>query len=277
MSILLSLLAAASYGLGDFNGGIFSRRGGAWAVSLVAQLAGTFLVLVLVLVDGGSPTATDLAWAGVAGIGNGFGTAFLYRGLSSGRMGVVAPVSGVGAVLVPVVVGVLTGERPGALVWVGVLLALPAIWLVSREPTAGPTAGSGSGVVDGVLAGLGFGTLFAALAQIPAEAGFLPLALNQLIAGGATIVVALSLRQDWVPRNRYALGGALSGALGALATGLFQVATHHGYLTVAAVITSLYPAFTVVLAATVLREHVHRTQAIGLALCAGAVVLVAAG
>jgi len=281
MSILLSLFAAASYGLGDFNGGIFSRRGGAWAVSLVAQLAGTALVLVLVAFDGGSPTRTDLAWAVVAGVGNGFGTAFLYRGLSSGRMGVVAPVSGVGAVLVPVVVGVLTGERPGALVWVGVLLALPAIWLVSREPSSepvpGPTQDVGSGVLDGVLAGLGFGSLFAALAQIPEEAGFLPLALNQLVAGGAIILVALALHQDWVPRNRYALGGAISGALGALATGLFQVATHHGYLTVAAVITSLYPAFTVLLAATVLREHVHRTQAIGLALCAGAVVLVAAG
>ncbi len=277
MSILLSLFAAASYGLGDFNGGIFSRRGGAWAVSLVAQLAGTALVLVLVAFDGGSPTGTDLAWAVVAGVGNGFGTAFLYRGLSSGRMGVVAPVSGVGAVLVPVIVGVLTGERPGALVWLGVLLALPAIWLVSREPSSGPTVGAGSGILDGVLAGLGFGTLFATLAQIPEKAGFLPLALNQLVAGGAIIVVALALHQDWVPRNRYALGGAISGALGALATGLFQVATQHGYLTVAAVITSLYPAFTVLLAATVLREHVHRTQAIGLALCAGAVVLVAAG
>ena len=277
MSILLSLLAAASYGLGDFNGGLFSRRGGAWAVSLVAQLSGTVLVVLLVLVTGGSPTGADLAWAVVAGVGNGFGTAFLYRGLSSGRMGVVAPVSGVGAVLVPVVVGVLTGERPGLLVWAGVLLALPAIWLVSREPVTGPPAGGSSGILDGVLAGLGFGTLFAALAQIPAEAGFLPLALNQLIAGGAIILVAVALREDWVPRNRWALGGAVSGLLGSLATGLFQVATHHGYLTVAAVITSLYPAFTVLLAATVLREHVHRTQAIGLALCAGAVVLVAAG
>ena len=277
MSILLSLGAALSYGLSDFNGGLFSRRGGAWAVSLLAQLGGTALVLLVVLVDGGSPGPTDLAWALLAGVGNGFGTAFLYRGLASGRMGVVAPVSGVGSVLVPVAVGLLTGERPGSLVLVGVLLAFPAIWLVSREPVEGPTTGSGSGLGDGVLAGLGFGTLFAALAQVPEEAGFLPLALNQLVAGGAIILVATALRQPWVPRNRYALGGLVSGALGALATGLFQVATQQGYLTVAAVITSLYPAFTVLLAATVLREHVHRTQAFGLALCAGAVVLVAAG
>ena len=276
MSILLSLVAALSYGLSDFNGGLFSRRGGAWAVSLVAQLAATVAVLAIVVVDGGSPTSADLGWALVAGVANGFGTAFLYRGLASGRMGVVAPVSGVGSVLVPVVVGLVSGERPGALVWIGIVIALPAIWLVSREPVDG-AAGGGSGLTDGVLAGLGFGTLFAALAQIPAEAGFLPLAVNQLVAGGAIIVVAMVLRERWVPSNRYALGGILSGALGAVATGLFLVATHHGYLTVAAVLTSLYPAFTVLLAATVLREHVHRTQAYGLALCAGAVVLVAAG
>ncbi len=131
--------------------------------------------------------------------------------------------------------------------------------------------------MDGVLAGLGFGALFAALAQIPEEAGFLPLAANQLVAGAAVVAVAVALRQDWVPRSRWALGGAISGALGALATGLFQVATHHGYLSVAAVITSLYPAFTVLLAALVLREKVHGAQAAGLALCAAAVVLVAAG
>jgi drug/metabolite transporter (DMT)-like permease len=279
VTVLLSLFAAVSYGLGDFNGGVFAKRGGAWAVSLVAQLSGTLIVLVVALVDGGDPSRTDLLWAVLAGVGNGFGTAFLYRGLATGRMGVVAPVSGVGAVLVPVVVGIITGERPGATVWLGISLALPAIWLVSREPAAdaGKAPPRGSGVVDGVLAGLGFGALFAALGQIPEGAGFLPLALNQLVAGGAIVLVAVALHQDWVPRSRWALGGAVSGVLGALATGLFQVATHHGYLSVAAVITSLYPAFTVLLAALVLRERVHRHQGVGLALCAASVVLVAAG
>jgi drug/metabolite transporter (DMT)-like permease len=213
----------------------------------------------------------------VAGLGNGFGTAFLYRGLSSGRMGVVAPVSGVGAALVPVVVGVLTGERPEVLVWLGILVAVPGIWLVSREPTSAAAGGLGSGLTDGVLAGLGFGTLFVALAQIPEEAGFLPLALNQVVAGLAIVAVATALRSPWVPREPAALAGVVSGALGALATGSFLVATHSGYLTVTAVITSLYPAFTVVLAASVLREHVHRAQAFGLGLCAVAIALVATG
>jgi drug/metabolite transporter (DMT)-like permease len=279
VTVLLSLLAAVSYGLSDFNGGWFAKRGGPWAVSLMAQLSATVVVLLVALVDGGDPTRADLLWALLAGIGNGFGTAFLYRGLASGRMGVVAPVSGVGAVLVPVAVGVLTGERPGALVWTGVVLALPAIWLVSREPTTSVdgTAPRGSGVLDGVLAGLGFGALFAALAQIPEEAGFLPLAVNVGVAGVAIIVVATVLHQDWVPRSGWALGGIISGVLGALATGLFQIAVHHGYLSVAAVITSLYPAFTVLLAAVVLRERVHGAQGLGLALCAASVALVAAG
>lgn len=275
MSILLSLFAAASYGLADFSGGVFSKRASAWSVALMAQLGGGLVVLAIALVAGGEPTSTDLAWALLAGVGNGFGTAFLYRGLAAGRMGVVSPVSGVGAVVVPVVVGLATGERPGAVVLLGVALAFPAIWFVSREPGGGSLVGPG--LFDGILAGLGFGTLFAALAQIPEDAGLLPLALNQLVAGVAIVAVAVALRQPWVPQDPNALGGVISGLLGTLATWLFLVATHHGYLTVAAVITSLYPGFTVLLAVLFLREHVHRAQVLGLAMCVGSVVLVAAG
>jgi drug/metabolite transporter (DMT)-like permease len=280
VAILLSLLAAAAYGLSDFVGGALSKRVSPWAIALTAQLGGAALVFLVTFFVDGSPTRADLSWSLLAGLGNGFGTAFLYRGLSSGRMGVVAPVSGVGATFVPVAVGVLTGERPEVLVWLGILVAVPGIWLVSREPSsvgAGDAGGTGSGLTDGILAGLGFGTLFAALAQIPERAGFLPLALNQVVAGLAIVVVASALRRPWVPREPAALAGTVSGALGALATGSFLVATHSGYLTVTAVITSLYPAFTVVLAASVLREHVHRAQAFGLGLCAVAITLVAAG
>ncbi|SDC98977.1 DMT family transporter [Nocardioides lianchengensis] len=279
MSVLLSLVAAAAYGLADFNGGLVSQRASAWSVALTAQLGGGALVLLAVPFVGGSPTHDDLVWAVAAGVGNGLGTAFLYRGLSSGRMGVVAPVSGVGAVLVPVVVGLVSGERPGPVTGLGIVLALPAIWLVARdsgEPT-GPSSPRSSGAVDGLLAGLGFGTLFAALAQVSEGAGLLPLALNQLLAGVVIVGVALLLRAPWVPSTRWAWAGVVSGVLGAIATGLFQVATRGGHLTVAAVITSLYPAVTVLLAATLLRERVHPLQAAGLALCATAVVLVATG
>jgi drug/metabolite transporter (DMT)-like permease len=274
VAVLLALVSALAYGLSDFVGGVASKKVTPWSVALSAQLAGALGVLLLSLTLDGSPTGHDLVWAMVGGLGNGFGTAFLYRGLAAGRMGVVAPISGVGAALVPVVVGLVAGERPGALVWVGLLAALPGIWLVSREPG---TRAAGAGVWDGVLAGLGFGTLFAALSQIPESAGFLPLALNQVVGGLTIVAVATALRRPWLPRDPRAGIGAVSGLLGALATGAFLVATHHGLLTVTAVIASLYPAVTVVLAALVLREHVHRAQGVGLGLCAVAVALVAAG
>lgn len=277
MSVVLSLVAALSYGLADFAGGLSAKRASAWSVALVAQVSGALLVLTLSLLVDGSPTGADLLWSVAAGVGNGFGTAFLYRGLSSGRMGVVAPVSGVGAAVVPVVVGVLLGERPALMVWLGIVLALPSIWLVAREPSAAAVPDAGSAVLDGVLAGLGFGSLFVALAQLSSDAGLVPLAVNQVVAGVVIVVIAIALGQPWVPRQRAALGGLAAGTLSAVATLCFLIASREGYLSVAAVLTSLYPAFTVLLAATVLREHVHRAQAAGLALCALSVVLVAAG
>ncbi len=276
MSLILALLGAVLYGVSDFLGGLTSRRTSPWAVAMVAAFAGAGLVLIASLTTDGSPDAASLWWAALAGVGNGFGTSFLYRGLSTGRMGVVAPISAVGAAVVPVAAGLVGGERPGAVVWLGILVALPGIWFVSREPDLAVRP-SGGGVGDGIFAGLGFGTLFAALGQIPDSAGLLPLAFNQVVAGLVIIAVALVLRVDWVPRERAALVGLWCGALAAGATGAFLIATQQGELTITAVLASLYPAFTILLAASVLRERIHRTQGLGLILCGLAVVLVAAG
>ena len=278
IAVLLALLGAAAYGVSDFIGGIFGKRASPWAVAATGGVGGAGVALLLTVADPGSPTGADLTWGAAAGIGNGTGTAFLYRGLSSGRMGVVAPVSGVLAVILPVVVGVATGERPGALVWLGIVSAVPAIWLVAREPSAGPaSAPGGSGLRDGVLAGLGFGALFTCLGQVPEDAGFSPLVLNQLVGVVVIAVAASLLHAPWLPRTRASWGGAVAGVLGGVATTAFLLATHHGLLSVSAVLTSLYPAFTVLLAAVVLRERVHRAQAWGLGLCGVAVVLVALG
>lgn len=276
MTAALALLGAIFYGLSDFVGGLFSRRTSAWAMALVAAMSGAVLVFVLALFVNGDPSRADLLWGAAAGIGNGFGTAFLYRGLAGGRMGVVAPISAVGAALVPVAAGVAGGERPAALVWLGILAAFPGIWLVSREPAA-TTAPASGGVLDGVLAGLGFGSLFAALGQIPDSAGLMPLAVNQLVAAAAIVALATALRAAWLPNQKPALLGIACGALGVSATVAFLIATQHGDLSVSAILASLYPAFTILLAATVLKEHIHRTQAVGLVLCAVAVALVAGG
>jgi drug/metabolite transporter (DMT)-like permease len=277
IAVLLALLGAASYGVSDFLGGIVGKRASAWAVAAAGGVGGAVASTVLAVLHPGDPAPADLVWGALAGVGSGTGTAFLYRGLSSGRMGVVAPVSGVLAVVIPVVVAVATGERPGALVWLGIVAAVPAIWLVAREPgSVSPAGSSGSGASDGVLAGLGFGALFACLGQVRDAAGFWPLVLNQAVGIIVVALAATVLGAAWVPRGA-AWGGALAGLLGGVATAAFVLATQHGLLSVSAVLTSLYPAFTVLLAALVLDERVHRVQAWGLALCGAAVVLVAMG
>lgn len=286
MAVLLALLSALAYGLSDFLGGVLSRRTSAWSVSVVAQISSASCTSLVALFVPGEPAAADFRWALLAGVGSGMGAGFLYRGFAAGRMGVVAPVSAVGAALVPVLVGVVTGERPAPLVWLGVLAALPAIWLVSSPPAASRApdgAGSGPGISfaaglrDGVLAGLGFGVLFAALGQVPQSAGWWPLAFGQAVGVPAVVLLAIGLRASWVPRGRTVRLALCAGPLGATAGGLFLLASQQGYLTVAGVLASLYPASTVLLAAVVLHEKVHRAQGVGLGLCALAVVLVAGG
>jgi drug/metabolite transporter (DMT)-like permease len=277
--VVLALASSLCYGLADFLGGLLARRTSAWSVAVVSNSSATLFTALGALAVVGSPRPADWLWGVVAGVGGGIGTVFLYRGLAGGRMSVVAPLSAVGAALLPVVVGVVTGERPGVVTWVGLACAFPAIWLISRaaEPAAGQPPTASGGVVDGLLAGLGFGVLFAGLAQVPDAAGLGPLALTQGVSVIAIVTLATALRQRWVPRDRHAASAVLVGFLGAVATWLFLLASQSGFLTVAAVLSSLYPASTVVLAAVVLHERIDRAQSVGLLLAALAVGLVAAG
>lgn len=282
MTVILALGSAIAYGLSDFLGGIFSRRSSVWPVAVSVQAGGTVFVLAAALLVPGDPGVTHLLWGALSGVGSGLGTVFLYRGFATGRMSVVAPVSAVGSALLPVAVGVVSGERPTVLAWLGIVCALPAIWLVSagegEEGITGERVASRStGVLDGVLAGLGFGFLFVALGQVPSGAGLLPAGLGLATSVPVVVGLAAGLRQAWVPRRRHVPPAVAVGALAAAATVLFQLASQSGLLTIVSVLSALYPAFTVLLAVLVLREHIHRGQAVGLALAGTAVTLVALG
>jgi len=277
IGILLALSAALAYGAADFIGGVGSRRYSSWQVVLVGQAAGALVMLVAGLTLPGRPATADFAWALLAGVGSATGSIFLFRGLARGRMGLVAPISAVGAAVLPVLVGVALGERPSWLAWIGVLAALPGIWLVSRETTSDRPARTRGPLVDGAIAGAGFGILFIALGQISADAGLLPLAANQLIGAILTIVTATSLRQPWRP-GRGVLGwGSVSGVLGASGTLAFVVATGATSLGIAGVLASLYPAVTVLLAAGVLGERIGTGQRMGIGICTLAVAVLALG
>ncbi|GGF32534.1 multidrug transporter [Marmoricola endophyticus] len=279
MTVLLALVSALCYGCSDFAAGLAARRTSVWAVTVVVQASATVLLALASLVTAGSPTGADLLWAALGGVGSGVGAGFLYRGLSSGQMSVIAPVSGVGAAVVPVLAGLAGGERPGWLVWLGIVAAFPAIWLVSAAPREeGAESRLGDGVRDGLLAGLGFGVLFACLGQVPDGSGTWPLAVNLAVSTLAVVALALVLRGDPVPRDRRVLvGGLVPGILSSGAALTFLLASQQGYLSVAGVLASLYPAATVVLALLVLRERVTRWQSAGLALAVVSVVLVAGG
>src|SRR3954447_11335318 len=278
MAVLLALCSALAYGLSDFLGGILSRRTSAWSVAVVGQSSSAVCTSLVALLVAGDPRPSAFAWGVVAGIGGGMGTGFLYRGVASGRMGVVAAVSAVGAALVPVLTGTVTGERPSTLVWLGIVAAIPGIWLVSSSPdTPGRRGSLAEGVLDGVLAGLGFGVLFAALGQVPDSAGWWPLAVCQVVSVPAVVAISVLMRAPWVPRGRVVRLAVFTGPLGATATAAFLLATQHGFLTVAGILASLYPASTVLLAALVLHERIHRAQGIGLAFCAAAVAFVGGG
>lgn len=275
MAIVLSLLSALAYGFADFLGGIISKRSGPWQTAVVGQSSSTVVNATVALFVGGSPIASDWMWSALAGLGAGAGAAFLYRGLSTARMGVVAPLSAVGCALLPVVVGLATGDRPSLLAFIGIVFAFPAMYLISLVVDEDPH--HRGGVIDGILAGIGFGTLFVALGQMSDDAGLMPLAAAQGFAVLGVIITAVVLRQAFIPRGRGPWRALVMGPLGAAASGCFLYATHHGLLAIVSVIAALYPAGTVVLATVLLREKIHAWQGVGLAFAVVAVSLVAVG
>ncbi len=275
MAVLLSLISALSYGISDFLGGMLTKRSGPWRIATLGQASSTACVAAVALFIGGSPTGVDFAWGAVAGLGSGLGAAFLYRGLAGAKMSVVAPISAVGSALLPVVIGLALGERPSGPALLGIVLAFPAIALISivRDPDPSHRGG----VVDGVLAGAGFGILFVALGQMSEDAGLTPLAGMYLCSTISVVVVAACLHQEFLPRTGADWRGVLLGPIGVVAVVAFYEATKHGLLSVVSVIAALYPASTVLLAALLLKERITAWQGLGLALAAAAVTLVALG
>lgn len=233
---------------------------------------------LVALLMGGTPTAADWSWGAAAGLGVGAGTAFLYRGLTTGRMGVVAPISAVGSALVPVAVALIAGERPGPPATLGIVVALPAIWLIASMPatelTDAPAPRGMTGVVDGALGGLGFGAAFTCLDFIEPAAELIPLVATQTVSLLPVVLLAVWTKEQVWPRTRNDWHGALLGPIGTTANACLLWAVQAGLLSVVAVLVSLYPAVTVALAAIVLRERIHRAQGWGLVLAAVAVGLI---
>lgn len=289
MGVLFGLLAAATYGAADFVGGRVSRRVDVFSVVLVSQLIGTVpLLLVVPFLAGGDPTTHALGWGAAAGLGGGAGVLALYRGLAVGRMSVVAPITGVVAASLPVVAGLALGERPSPVSLGGVAVALLSVILVSSAP---PTRDQQdvaldddvggdwkrSGVPYAFGAGLCFGLFFVFLNTAGEDGGAWPLIGTR----GASLVlvaaVAAGLRKPLKPPPGTLPAIGVAGILDVAANVLYLISTRFGLLSLVAVLTSMYPAVTVLMARLFLDERMIRLQVVGLGLAGVAIVMIVAG
>ena len=287
MAALLALLSALVYGAGDFAGGLLSRRLPPVAVVWRTAMIGLAGLLVLALLTTAAEVRPgDLGVGAVGGLVGGVGILLLYRALADGTMSVVAPTTAVLAAMVPVAVGIADGERPGAVALAGIPVALAAIFLLARDPdAAGPAEGMRPGVMlEAVGAGASFGIFFVCLDAAGDDAGMWP-----LVAGRAASVTLFSIIVATVAAHRIGRTGRRDagpgttrlllacGACDAAANALFLLATHRGLLSLVAVLGSLYPASTVLLATTVTHERLARSQVVGVVLALIGAAAITAG
>ncbi|MGW1343927.1 EamA family transporter [Kribbella sp. NPDC002412] len=273
MGIALALLSALAFGLSDIAAGLAARRVGGAVVAFIGQLSGVVLTLVAaLLVAAPSVTWTSLGWGALAGIGTGLGAAFLFQAMATGRFSVVVPLSDVAGVAIPVLIGVaLLGDHVGLAAWCGFALSVPALWLITSK--TGPRGGSAAGARWALLSGAAFSLQYLALAQADPAAGLWPLVFNRIAA--VLTVAPWAARPGRLRMQRRTLGIAVvSGVLGTVAIASYWFASRAQALSIAVVLTSLYPVVPVLAGIVVLREPVTRRLLVGLGLAALTVVLI---
>jgi drug/metabolite transporter (DMT)-like permease len=314
LAIVLALASALAYGVSDYAAGLASRDFSIIQVTLVSAAASTLVVAaVLPFAAAHPPGAAPLAWGALAGLGEEVGALALYYGFRHAEFSVAGPLSAVGAAGFAVIAGLLLGERPSGLALTGIILALPAIVGVSASAAAdqgaeaegeraqgqgtedagtegagtegegtgqaegGRARGRFTGVLAGLVAGACFSLLFIGLNQAGSRSGLWPVASASVAELATAVAVAAATRNMRWPaahQRRLAVFTGVTGAGGIIA---YFFATHDGFLAVTAVLTSLYPAITIVLARVLLGEKLTALRLTGLGLAAACVALIAAG
>jgi len=273
--VVFALLAAVIYGTSDFAGGFASRHRPAIAILLYEYPIGAALMLALLPAF---PGTLDLRTT-LLGIGGGIagmvGVIVMYSLMARAPMNVISPVTAVLAAVVPVGFGVLIGERPHVSAWFGIVLGLLGVVLVSRTADDHPHGPVGLRVLAlACLSGLGFGVYFICLARADHDSGLWPLLISRLTDAALIVPLARRRKVAQVLSGRVLALAVLAGVFDASANLFFLLASRHGLLSLASVITSLYPAMTVLLAVLLLHEHTGRLQRVGLAMAAASIVLI---
>ena len=277
MAALLALCGALSWGVGDFFGGVASRRLAVIAVLAVSQALGLAGVALWVIATGDPfPGVAELLPAAAAGIAGVIGLGALYRGLAVGAMGIVAPISAASPV-VPLAVDAFHGLTPAALQWLGIALALAGIVTLSHEPSADGSRRVAAGAGLAVIAALGFGLFVVGIdAGADESAPWAVVAARSASVGLVVIVALLGSTSLRPPRTLLPMLVAI-GVFDTGANVLVAAATTHGAAGIVAVLSALYPVVTVVLARIVLQERLSASRRVGGVLAIAGAALVAAG
>jgi drug/metabolite transporter (DMT)-like permease len=274
LSAGLSLSAAVAWGSGDFNGGIATKKANAFWVVVVAHGTGLLFMAALALATHDPlPGRGALLWGVLAGLCGGVGLAAFYRALAIGQMGINAPIAAVLTALLPVIVGFREQGLPSHLQLGGFGLALVAIWLLAMPQGE---HGRPRGLGLAVIAGLGFSGFLVCSKFAGQHSLFWPQAVARVASVTLMLSLASATRAQFKPARKVLLYMVLAGLFDSSGNALFVAATQHGRLDVAAVLSSFYPASTVVLAWLVLKERISPIQGLGIIAAFASVPLIAA-
>ena len=273
-SVLYALGAFLSWGISDFVGGYTARRFNSFYLAALGHLSGTVLMVAIAVANHEAiPSLMHLRWAFAAGVCGGVALALFYRALSQGNMGLAAPVSAVLGAAIPVAFGMLTEGLPKALPTAGFVLALAGIWLVSR-PESGRRP---EGLALALISGVGFALFYIFIKQAGTGAALWIAAASRAASLTATGLITL-LGRKFSPTYRLGFAIALiAGCIDVTGTFLFIRASQSGRLDTAVILSSLYPALTVILARIFLGEHFTRWKTVGMIAALVAVPMIAAG
>ena len=274
LGAILALTSAAVWGSGDFSGGYATRSSNNYHVLVLSALSGIVLLIVLAFVRQEAwPPLAGWVWAGLAGVSGAVGIACLYQALSLGHAAAVAPITAVISAVLPAVFGMFLAGLPGPSQLTGFVVAAPGLWLVSA-PAQGAPRVTRVELALALAAGLGFGGFFVFMGLL--ERGFLftPLVISRSLTL-LTALVLLAARRLPLPSLTSSPIALLAGLLDAGGNIFYILARQYTRLDVAAVLSSLYPAATVLLAWIILKERIGRRQWVGALLCVAAVALIA--
>lgn len=287
--LFFGLGSAISWGAADFSGGLASRRSAAIGVVLGAQAVGLVIAAAIALGSGEQLLSlTDVGWAIAASLSGTLALVTFYRGLGVGRMSVVTTIAAVVSASFPLVVGAIIEGAPNPLQFGGMALGILSIAVVTlsagRTESSAQEADAGAretaarlAIGLAVIAGLGFGGYYVLIDRVAEGSVFWPVTVGRLVGLTTLLVVVAVRRRPWFPAVSTRWLVLMAGALDFAGTAFFILAAQSGRVDVAAVLSSLYPVTTIVLAAMLLRERINAVQGIGILAAIAAIVLIAAG